>query len=84
MSQQDDADMIRRIGAALYGDQWQGAMARETGVGKTVIHDIARGKLGLKPDLFALLRDIARARQVAIDAWLSDTDPQRCSAAQPR
>ena len=79
-----DADTIRRIGAALYGDQWQGAMARETGISRTVIHDIARGKLALKSGLLALLRDIARARQVAIDDWLSDTEPQRCSAAQPR
>ena len=67
-----DADLIRLVGEALWGDRWQSAMAHALGLGDpSTVRKWSRGAQSPRPgvwaDLAVLLRNRAGAVDVAAD-----------------
>ena len=64
--QADMGAAIRDIGTELYGDQWQGELARALCLRKDIVQDWARGKRAPSDDDLASLRRMLEARIVAL------------------
>lgn len=60
-------DLLARIGRALYGDQWQSALARDLGISRETIKKILAGKRSINPRLAGDLLNlcVAHAQELA-------------------
>ena len=61
-------DLLRDAGEALYGDQWQAALARDLEVSDRTMRRWAAGDFSIPPTLAAELRDILRERGLTLAA----------------
>lgn len=61
-------DLLRECGEALYGQQWQSALARDLQVADRTVRRWAAGDFGMPPSLGVELRQLLNKRRAELDA----------------
>lgn len=61
------SDLLKRTGEALYGPQWQSAVARDLGVSDRHIRRMAAGEADLKPGMAMDLWRVALERTATLE-----------------
>lgn len=60
--------LLRECGKALYGQQWQSALARDLQVADRTVRRWAAGEFGMPPGLCVELRQLLNQRRAELDA----------------
>ena len=75
-------EQLTAIGNALYGQQWQSALARALGVVDRTMRRWVAGESPIPTGIIADLRRLLRERQMHIEAVLADL-PQALDSLPP-
>ena len=65
-------DQLTAIGTALYGQQWQSALARDLGVADRTMRRWVAGESPIPTGIIADLHRLLRERQINIQELLAD------------
>lgn len=65
-------DQLTAIGTALYGSQWQSALARDLGIADRTMRRWVSGESPIPTGIIAELTRLLRERQMDIEAVLAD------------
>lgn len=60
--------LLRKCGEALYGQQWQSALARDLKVADRTVRRWAAGEFGMPPGLGIEVRQLLNKRRAELDA----------------
>lgn len=66
----NDLSLFRAIGAALYGPQWQGEMARQLNVNPTTLQRWVNGRFAIPLGIWNDLLPLVVARRAELDDLL--------------